>query len=64
MKSDTSGHFDPPSGSLDQACGAALLGRLGRELAHVYGNVVEAPLPPRLKQLIERLEAALDSTRE
>ena len=64
MKSETSGHFVPASSSHEASCGTALLGRLGQELAHVYGDVVEAPLPPQLKQLLERLEAVLQSSED
>ena len=38
-----------------------LLGRLGRELASVYQDALQAPLPAKLHALMERLETVLDS---
>lgn len=44
------------SASLDGACDAVLLGRLGRELAILYRDTLHSPLPPRLQTLIDRLD--------
>lgn len=48
----------------ESTCGGAMLGRLGRELADVYGDVADTPMPPHLRCLIEQLEAALDARAE
>ncbi|MGA0595545.1 hypothetical protein [Enterovirga sp. CN4-39] len=37
-----------------------LLGKLGHELAHIYHDTLQAPLPAGLRSLIDRLEAVLD----
>ncbi|NNM71408.1 hypothetical protein [Enterovirga aerilata] len=47
--------------SFETRCDAMLLGRLGRELAHVYHDTLHAPLPAALRALIDQLEAALDT---
>jgi hypothetical protein len=38
-----------------------LLGRLGHELANIYHDTLQAPLPSKLRALIERLETTLDT---
>ena len=48
--------------SLEARCDAMLLGKLGHELAHIYHDTLQSPLPSRLASLIERLEAALDGS--
>lgn len=39
--------------------GGGLLGRLGGELALVYHDTLQSPLPPVLRELIDRLDASL-----
>jgi hypothetical protein len=46
--------------SLGARCDSVLLGRLGRELASVFGDTLQAPLPSRLHALMERLETVLE----
>ena len=46
----------------DSRCEAVLLGRLGSEIATVYQDTLDAPLPAGLRVLIERLELALGRT--
>ena len=50
--------------SLETACDAMLLGKLGHELAGIYHDTLQAPLPSGLQSLIDRLEAALGETEE
>ena len=45
--------FDPYS--LEATCETMLLGRLGSEIALIYHDTLQAPLPPRLQELIDRL---------
>lgn len=45
--------------SLEARCDAVLLGRLGNELARLYRDTLQAPLPPRLQALIDRLDGAI-----
>jgi hypothetical protein len=40
----------------DAPCETMLLGRIGRELALIYHDTLQSPLPPRLQELVERLE--------
>jgi hypothetical protein len=42
--------------SLEGRYDAALLERLGSELAHVYHESLQASLPPALQELVNRLE--------
>ena len=42
--------------SLDSPRETLLLGRIGSELALVYHDVLQSPLPPRLRELVERLD--------
>jgi hypothetical protein len=46
--------------SFEAQCDAMLLGRLGHELAGIYQDALQAPLPAKLHALIERLETVLD----
>ena len=52
--------------SLDARRETLLLGRIGSELALVYHDVLQAPLPPRLRELVERLDrqSLSDETRK
>ncbi|MDB5557354.1 MAG: hypothetical protein JWQ36_288 [Enterovirga sp.] len=50
--------------SLETRCDAMLLGKLGHELANIYHDSLQAPLPSGLRSLIDRLEAALDQGEE
>ena len=43
-------------GSLEASCETMLLGRLGREIAGIYHDTLKSPLPPRLQELVDRLE--------
>ncbi len=45
-------------GSLSSQCDTLLLGRLSTELASIYRDTLQSPLPPRLQTLIDRLETA------
>ena len=45
-------------GSLESACETFLLGRLGTELADIYHGSLQAPLPPALQTLIDRLDGS------
>ena len=47
--------------SIETRCDALTMGRLGRELASVYGETLVAPLPASLQALIERLENAFEA---
>lgn len=42
--------------SLEAGCDRLLLGRLGSELALVYHDTLQAPLPTGLRRLIDRLD--------
>ena len=44
--------------SLEANYDSALLGRLGRALAYVYDDTVQATLPPALQALVDRLHEA------
>lgn len=44
------------AGSLEATCETFLLGRLGSELALIYHDTLQAPLPSGLQTLIDRLE--------
>lgn len=44
------------TGSNEYSCDALLRGRLGSELALIYHDTLQAPLPPRLRALLERLD--------
>ncbi len=46
--------------AFETRCETMLLGRLGHELAQVYRDTLQAPLPSALKTLVGRLEAALE----
>ena len=50
--------------SFETRCDAMLLGRLGHELANIYHDTLQAPLPSKLRALIERLETTLDAGEE
>ena len=50
----------PHNASFETQCDAMLLGRLGHELANIYQDALQAPLPAKLHALIERLETVLD----
>lgn len=41
--------------ALDARCDTLLLGRLGRELARVYHDSLNAPVPARLQALIDQI---------
>ena len=47
-------------GSLESACETMLLGRLGCEIASIYQDSLQAPLPPRLQELVDRLDEAVN----
>jgi hypothetical protein len=51
----TSPYSDFTGSALDGRYDATLLKRLGRELSTVYGDTLEASLPPQLQSLVERL---------
>lgn len=42
--------------SLETTCETMLLGRLGHEIARIYNDTLQSPLPPRLQELIDRLD--------
>lgn len=42
--------------TLGEQCDSVLLGRLGRELAHVLDDTLRAPMPARLQALIDQLD--------
>lgn len=42
--------------SLETTCETMLLGRLGHEIARIYHDTLQSPLPPRLQELIDRLD--------
>jgi hypothetical protein len=44
--------------SFGERVDAMLLGRLGSELALIYHDTLQAPLPAGLRALVERLDAA------
>jgi hypothetical protein len=44
--------------SVGEHVDAMLLGRLGSELALIYHDTLQAPLPPGLRALVDRLDAA------
>ena len=46
---------DYGSGSIETTCETLLLGRLGSELALIYHDTLQAPLPSGLQTLIDRL---------
>lgn len=46
-------------GSLETACETMLLGRLGSEIASIYQDSLQTPLPPRLQELVDRLDEAV-----
>ena len=50
--------------SFQTRCETMLLGRLGHELAQVYRDTLQAPLPSALKTLVGRLEAALERDKD
>ena len=50
----------PSDVSFETRCDAMLLGRLGHELANIYHDTLQAPLPSGLSALIDRLETALE----
>ena len=54
------GNSFPSDTTLEGRCDTMLLGKLGHELAHIYHDTLQAPLPAGLRSLIERLEAVLD----
>ena len=41
---------------LDSPCETVLLGRIGSELALIYHDTLQSPLPPDLQELVERLD--------
>ncbi len=47
------------NGSFETRCEAMLLGKLGSELALVYHDTLQAPLPAGLRRLVEHLDAAV-----
>ena len=49
--------------SAEAACERLLLGRLGSELALIYHDTLQAPVPAGLQALIDRLEQAGPSAR-
>lgn len=48
--------------NLEATCDAALLRRLGTELARVYGSVLSEPVPPKLRNLLEEIDRAHDAS--
>ena len=54
----------PHDASFETRCDAMLLGRLGSELAHIYHETLQAPLPAGLRNLIDQLDAALDQSEQ
>ena len=42
--------------SLDAAPERLVLGRIGQQLALVYHDVLRSPLPPHLRELVDRLD--------
>ena len=44
---------------LDSPCETVLLGRIGRELALIYHDTLDSPLPSDLQELVERLDGNL-----
>jgi hypothetical protein len=52
-------HTGMAGSSLEASYDMALLGRLGRALAHVYDDTVRSSLPPALQALVDKLENAL-----
>lgn len=46
---------------MEARCDALLLGRLGSELALIYHDTLQAPLPAALQELIDRLDPSLGS---
>ncbi len=45
----------------EATCDARILGRLGAELRHAYGDALKAPLPSGLQRLVDQLNEALGS---
>lgn len=45
--------------ALEAQCANVLLGRLGSELALIYHDTLQAPLPPGLQATVDRLHLAL-----
>lgn len=41
---------------LDSPSETVLLGRIGSELALIYHDILQSPLPPQLRELVERLD--------
>ena len=41
---------------LSSPCETVLLGRIGSELALIYRDMLQSPLPPGLQELVERLD--------
>ena len=46
------------------SCDTVLMGRLGSELALIYRDTLDAPLPPRLRSIVERLDEHVLGRRE
>lgn len=56
MNIEKTTHFQSDDRSIESACGTALLARLGQEVAHLFDDALQQPLPPRLRSLIEKLD--------
>lgn len=46
------------SRSREATCETVMLGRIGRELANVFSDTLQAPLPARLQALVDTLEGS------
>ena len=51
-----------PHHSIEGRVDPLLLGRLGSELAYVYRDTLQAPLPSKLQALVDQLDVAMSTT--